>query len=110
MLKMILNEDDLHPISVNNFNYYVTLGIEDYTTKSSSLNFNTDIASIPNVDVFENTPITSLTLIQGEDTEVVTLTFQENFYILNYSANIYDGGSNNAVAMGYIVKNEAVDE
>jgi hypothetical protein len=107
MLKMILNDDNLHPINANNFSYHVTLEIENYTSKSSSLNFNTDIVSIPSIVAFENVPITSLALLQDDDTEIVTLSFQNDFYILNYNANIYEGGTNNTVSMGYIVRAQA---
>ena len=102
MLKLILNEDFSHAIMSNNFSQSTTFQIDNYSTHQTSMNFNIDAASIANLLLFENSPITSLRIMEGE-TLLVNLAFgTNNVYILNYNTNIYEGGQNTSVSISQV--------
>lgn len=81
MIKIILNNDDTHLIEANEMNYSATMGIDNYSQHSESIGLNVSLSSLSSAKFFENVRIESLKILNGQDEEIVTLTFAEDLYI-----------------------------
>lgn len=90
MIKLIVNNDLEHIITINEMNYSATLAIDNFSQHQENINLNINLTSLNSIQYFENTKITSLQLLTQEDTNIVTLTFTEDIYFTSYNANIYD--------------------
>lgn len=102
MVKIIFNNDTEHVIEVENFNYSVTFRVDNYSTHSDNVNFNIIGDSFVTLQTFENVAITSIKIMNSNDEDITTLTFENGFYILNLNGNIYEGGINSYVNLGKI--------
>ena len=102
MITLIFNNDTEHAIEADNFNYTVTFNVENYSQRADNINFNITESSLPHLNLFENVNIESIKVLNAESEEVVTLTFNDNLYILGYNTSIYGTSSNSSVSMGHI--------
>lgn len=111
MLKIILNEDFSHALMSDNFSQSTVFEISNYSTHSTNMNFNITAASIPNLLVFENTPITKLRIMEEEGEVITNLNFNtRNIFILSYNTSIYNGGQNTNVSIGQVALPEQNNE
>lgn len=111
MMKIIFNNDIEHVIEVENFNYSTTFKINNYSNYSDSINFNIIGNSISELQKFENILITHIKIVNSNDEDITTLSFEEELYILNYNDNIYETGINTYVNLGKVnIVNEDMEE
>jgi len=102
MIKIIFNNDAEHVIGAENFNYSTTFKIDNYSSHSDNANFTMISNSIDALQRFENTPITSIKIMNSDNTDITTLAFENEVYILNYNSNIYENNMNTYVNLGKV--------
>jgi hypothetical protein len=102
MVKIIFNNDTEHAIEVENFNYSVTFRVDNYSTHSDNVNFNIIGDFFVTLQTFENVAITSIKIMNSNDEDITTLTFEDELYILNYNGNVYETGVNAYVNLGKV--------
>lgn len=112
MIKIILNNDEAHIIEATEMNYSTTMGINNYSQHVINISLNINIASLASIQIFEGIRIETLTILNEENEEVVSLIFPGNLYIMNFNSNIYSNNSSTYVNIGEInlPSNEEVEE
>ena len=101
-MKIVFNNDTEHVIEVENFNYSTTFKVDNYSNHNDSVNFNMAGNFIPMLQNFENVLITNIKIMNSNDEDITTLSFEEGLYILNYNGNIYENGVNAYVNLGKV--------
>lgn len=97
MIKLILNNNEENILLVNNFNYFASLQIANYSNRSDNIDFSIAAESLDDVAAFEDTPITSIKITKEDNTLIANLSFEgDNLYVLNYNTNIYSEDSINS--------------
>lgn len=106
MIKIVFNNDTEHLIEAESFNYSTTFRIDNYSERNDNANFNMTSNSITNLYAFENVAITSIKIMNSNDEDITTLSFENGVYILNYNGNIYENNVNTYVNLGKVSLSE----
>lgn len=109
MITIIINNDASHAIEANEMNYSTTMGIDNYSSHTETISLNIDISSLGNVQTFENVRIQSLSILNEQEENIVTLTFTEDLYITSFNSNIYNNGSSAYVNISKINKQTSAE-
>lgn len=102
MIKIVFNNDTQHLIEAESFNYSTTFKIGNYSEHNDNANFNMTSNFVTNLYVFENVAITSIKIMNSNNEDITTLTFENGLYILNYNGNVYENNVNTYVNLGKV--------
>ena len=102
MIKIVFNNDTEHLIEAESFNYSTTFKIGNYSEHNDNASFNMTSSSITNLYTFENVAITSIKIMNSNNENITTLTFEDGLYILNYNGNINENNVNTYVNLGKV--------